>query len=315
MRVCVLEGLYGNEGLLPARWQLRYSGKPLLDQMLSTPTLLWLGPKLGLDTHTAVELLCLVGAALSLAATLLDSLRDSLVYFCLWVLYLSLYQVSYSSPSIYQLCMSGRICNLQHSVLGWPGLSLLPVVSVLGPSVMEGVSDVPSVCLINKRVPSGVCLTECDYCEQSVYICHVMTTSKQLRSTTAKQASHTINTNDYFLGHLISQYFNISLLALMVSRDNLLLEIGFLCVLVAPLTLVRGSRGVREHDPVTFWLVRWLLFRLMFASGVVKLISRCPTWWGLTGVCVCARSKTLNSWYVLWLDSSVICVFSPDLPL
>jgi len=69
-----------------------------------------------------------------------------------------------------------------------------------------------------------------------------------------------------------------------MSRDNLLLEVGFLCILVAPLTLIRGSRGVREHDRVTFWLLRWLLFRLMFASGVVKLTSRCPTWWGLTGV-------------------------------
>lgn len=69
----------------------------------------------------------------------------------------------------------------------------------------------------------------------------------------------------------------------LLFRDNLLLETGFLCILVAPLTLIRGSRGVREHDRVTFWLTRWLLFRLMFASGVVKLTSRCPTWWGLTG--------------------------------
>lgn len=37
------------------------------------------------------------------------------------------------------------------------------------------------------------------------------------------------------------------------------------------------------HEGLPFWLVRWLLFRLMFASGVVKLTSRCPTWWGLTG--------------------------------
>ncbi|TNN80030.1 C2 domain-containing protein 5 [Liparis tanakae] len=71
----------------------------------------------------------------------------------------------------------------------------------------------------------------------------------------------------------------------IINMDNLLLEAGFLCILVAPLTLIRGSRGVREHDRVTFWLLRWLLFRLMFASGVVKLTSRCPTWWGLTGVC------------------------------
>uniref|UniRef100_A0A671VQG8 Lipase maturation factor n=1 Tax=Sparus aurata TaxID=8175 RepID=A0A671VQG8_SPAAU len=163
-----IPGLYGNEGLLPARWQLRYSGKPLGEQLLSSPTLLWLGPRLGLDTHTAMELLCLVGAALSLAATLVEALRDSVVFFCLWALYLSMYKV-------------GQV----------------------------------------------------------------------------------------FL------YF---------QWDNLLLETGFLCILVAPLTLIRGSRGVREHDRVTFWLIRWLLFRLMFASGVVKLTSRCPTWWGLTAL-------------------------------
>lgn len=97
-RLCLFLGLYGNEGLLPARWQLRYSGKPLGEQLLSSPTLLWLGPWLGLDTHTAMELLCLVGAVLSLAATLVEALRDSVVFFCLWALYLSMYQVSLQHP-------------------------------------------------------------------------------------------------------------------------------------------------------------------------------------------------------------------------
>ncbi|KFV86272.1 Lipase maturation factor 2, partial [Struthio camelus australis] len=67
--------------------------------------------------------------------------------------------------------------------------------------------------------------------------------------------------------------------------DSLLLEAGFLAVLVAPLHLLKWrSTAWRAHDSVTFWLVRWLLFRLMFASGVVKLTSRCPTWWGLTAL-------------------------------
>ncbi|NXW11514.1 LMF2 factor, partial [Fregetta grallaria] len=67
--------------------------------------------------------------------------------------------------------------------------------------------------------------------------------------------------------------------------DSLLLEAGFLAVLVAPLRLLKWrSTAWRAHDSVTFWLVRWLLFRLMFASGVVKLTSRCPTWWGLTAL-------------------------------
>src|SRR5271157_2524487 len=32
------------------------------------------------------------------------------------------------------------------------------------------------------------------------------------------------------------------------------------------------------------WLARWLLFRFMFMSGVVKLISGDPNWWGLTAL-------------------------------
>ncbi|XP_047248096.1 lipase maturation factor 2a [Girardinichthys multiradiatus] len=202
-----IPGLYGNDGLLPARWQLRYTGKPLLDQLLSSPSLLWLGPHLGLDTQTSMELLCLTGAALSLAAMLVEALRDSLVFFCLWALYLSMYQV-------------GQV----------------------------------------------------------------------------------------FL------YF---------QWDNLLLETGFLCILVAPLTSVRGSRAAREHDRVTFWLIRWLLFRLMFASGVVKLTSRCPTWWGLTALTYHYETQCIPTplaWFahqlpVWWHKLSVVGTFVIEIPV
>ena len=63
------------------------------------------------------------------------------------------------------------------------------------------------------------------------------------------------------------------------------METGFLSILVAPLNLFgsKGGSSHHQHDPITLWLVKWLLFRLMFASGVVKLQSNCPTWWGLTG--------------------------------
>ena len=54
-------------------------------------------------------------------------------------------------------------------------------------------------------------------------------------------------------------------------------------MLVAPLGWLTTD-SVRCHDNVTLWLVRWLAFRLMFASGVVKLTSGCPTWWGLTAM-------------------------------
>lgn len=84
-------------------------------------------------------------------------------------------------------------------------------------------------------------------------------------------------------------------------RDNLLLEAGFLAILIAPMRMPWGSRS-NLYDGVTFWLVRWLLFRLMFASGVVKLNSRCPTWWGLTGKTRCRPAL---------LSFSVVFLFCP----
>ncbi|CAB1323121.1 unnamed protein product, partial [Coregonus sp. 'balchen'] len=150
-----IPGLYGNDGLLPARWQLRYSGKALWEQLLSSPTLLWLAPRLG-----------------------------------------------------------------------------------------------------------------------------------------------------EFLNNIL-------------SMDSLLLETGFLCVLIAPVTSLGGWRAGREHDPVTFWLARWLLFRLMFASGVVKLTSRCPTWWGLTALTYHYETQCIPTplaWFahqlpVWWHKLSVVATF------
>lgn len=66
----------------------------------------------------------------------------------------------------------------------------------------------------------------------------------------------------------------------------MLLETGFLCIIISPFSFKFRSQDVnhRPHDHITLWLVKWLLFRLMFASGIVKLTSRCPTWWSLTAL-------------------------------
>lgn len=67
------------------------------------PTLLWLTPKLGLDTQTGMELLCLVGMLLSMLAMSFRSWRDSITFFVLWFLYYSLYQVKTHSVKNLQL--------------------------------------------------------------------------------------------------------------------------------------------------------------------------------------------------------------------
>jgi predicted DCC family thiol-disulfide oxidoreductase YuxK len=58
--------------------------------------------------------------------------------------------------------------------------------------------------------------------------------------------------------------------------DILLLEAGFLGIFLSPLNLRLGRAG-NPPRPARFLLI-WLLFRLVFASGVVKLSSGDPAW-------------------------------------
>jgi hypothetical protein len=83
--------------------------------------------------------------------------------------------------------------------------------------------------------------------------------------------------------------------------DALLLETGLLAIPFARLT--RWDRLSRATDPprVARWLAWWLLFRLMFGSGVVKLASGDPTWWGLTALAVHYETQPIPTplaWYV-----------------
>ena len=82
--------------------------------------------------------------------------------------------------------------------------------------------------------------------------------------------------------------------------DALLLETGFLAIFVAP--LVRWDRFRRIVDPprVAVWLLWFLLFRLMFGSGIVKLASGDPTWRTLTALTFHFETQPLPTpaaWY------------------
>lgn len=91
---CPPTGLYGAEGILPARRTLRPQGKGRWQQLWETPTLLWEAPQLGLDTSQGLELLSLLGALLALGALLLRRLRTLFIYLLLWAAYLSVCQAS-----------------------------------------------------------------------------------------------------------------------------------------------------------------------------------------------------------------------------
>eukprot|EP00117_Sycon_ciliatum_P049704 scpid49576/ scgid35198/ Lipase maturation factor 2 len=160
---CQIPGLYGRNGILPVHGLLPLSEDPLIDFLKKGHTLLWFMPSIGLDPEHGMELLCLLGCALSGLMLLWERARSSVSFFVLWLMYLSVYQVGQTFLSF--------------------------------------------------------------------------------------------------------------------QWDILLLETGFLAIFVAPM-----FGGKPRNYNIGLWLVKWLLFRLMFASGVVKLTSRCPTWWGLTAL-------------------------------
>jgi len=66
--------------------------------------------------------------------------------------------------------------------------------------------------------------------------------------------------------------------------DILLLEVGFLAIF-----LTKGSS-------IIIWLFRWLLFRFIFMSGAVKLLSGDPVWRNLTALNFHYETQPLPTW-------------------
>src|SRR3989449_3303908 len=89
--------------------------------------------------------------------------------------------------------------------------------------------------------------------------------------------------------------------------DVLLLEAGFLAMLFAPGHLLpRGA--ARPVSALALFLLWWLLFRLTFQSGIVKLTSGDPTWRNLTALDFHFWSQPLptwTAWYVALLPGWV----------
>src|SRR5437870_2898337 len=86
--------------------------------------------------------------------------------------------------------------------------------------------------------------------------------------------------------------------------DALLLEAGLLAVFYAPTDLVPSLRHERAPSEPMRWLVWWLLFRLMFLSGITKLASGDPTWRDLTALDYHFWTQPLppwTAWYAHWL--------------
>src|SRR5205807_2572370 len=81
--------------------------------------------------------------------------------------------------------------------------------------------------------------------------------------------------------------------------DTFLLEAGFAALLLS----VAPTPGI--------WLLRWLLFRFMFMSGVVKLLSGDPNWWNLSALSYHFLTQPLPTtvaWHAAQLPPSLLRV-------
>ncbi|MBV8144516.1 MAG: lipase maturation factor family protein [Gammaproteobacteria bacterium] len=79
--------------------------------------------------------------------------------------------------------------------------------------------------------------------------------------------------------------------------DTFLLETGFLAIVLSLATLP----GI--------WLLRWLLFRFMLMSGVVKLLSGDPNWWNLSALSYHFLTQPLPTplaWYAARLPAGTL---------
>lgn len=81
--------------------------------------------------------------------------------------------------------------------------------------------------------------------------------------------------------------------------DIFLLEIGFLSIFLGPWNMWPKPSAEKEPSGTMFWLLRLLLFKLMFLSGSVKLLSQDLVWWDLTALTVHYETQPLPTW-IAW---------------
>lgn len=78
--------------------------------------------------------------------------------------------------------------------------------------------------------------------------------------------------------------------------DNLLLETGFIAIFYAPRQWVERPSLQAQPSGLMLFLLRWLLFRLMFESGCVKLLSGDLSWWDLSALNYHFQTQPLPTW-------------------
>jgi hypothetical protein len=77
----------------------------------------------------------------------------------------------------------------------------------------------------------------------------------------------------FLLWFLYLSFLNVGQVFLAFQWDTLLLEVGFLAIFFASWKLRPNVNSEPPPSYFVLWLFRFLLFRLIFSSGMVKWLS------------------------------------------
>jgi len=100
---------------------------------------------------------------------------------------------------------------------------------------------------------------------------------------------------------LYVSFLNVGQAFLSFQWDILLVEVGFLSIWMMPLKWRVTRENWRFDHRLLVWAFRWVVFRLMFGSGVVKVLSGDASWANLTALNVHYLTQPLPhglSWYI-----------------
>src|SRR6201999_1747503 len=84
--------------------------------------------------------------------------------------------------------------------------------------------------------------------------------------------------------------------------DSLLLEAGFLAIFFTPPRWLLHRARWLEPSPIVLWLLRWLIFRLMFLSGLSKIFSGDTAWRDGSALTYHYQTQPLPTWTSWYLQ-------------
>lgn len=98
-------------------------------------------------------------------------------------------------------------------------------------------------------------------------------------------------------------YYSICLVGqgfMSFHSDLLLLEVGFITILLAPL-LPTSRMSQSDHDHLTFFLIKWLTFRYFVSNVLNVYLDNDDAWYKMTAIPIVAQSvqfPSILSWHV-----------------